>query len=65
MKQREAAEWAGRQNNIFLKSRTLLKFLCLDSEQFLLARAESVFYIPAWALGSDINDIERSKIGMT
>lgn len=43
----------------------ILDFLCFDSKQFLLAQAESEFYIPAWAQGSDINNIECNKIGVT
>lgn len=62
MNQREAAEFAGRKYNIFLRD---VRFLCFDFEWFPLAQAESVFYIPAWALASDISDIECNKIGVT
>lgn len=67
MNQRAAAKRAERQSNIFLKSRIFAKiqFLCFDSQQFLLVHAENVFYIPVWALGSDINNIECNKIGVT
>lgn len=41
----------------------LLKFLCFDGEQFLLA--ESVCYIPGWVLDPDTNNIECNKIGLT
>lgn len=69
MKQREAADVDSWKTKHHISERNenelLLKFLCFDSEQFLLAHAESVCYIAPWALDPDNNNIECNKIGVT